>query len=1472
MESTELFTGPEDDPRQILRVHVTGAGPSTRPDVTVTGGARGTLASSGSGILEVPVRTDAPAGSRVEVTVEVTADGERAVASGTLTVAEPGWTVHMVSHFHYDPVWWNTQAGYTSEWETQPGAQPDRMSFQFTGFHLIDAHLELARRDPDYRFVLAEVDYLKPYWDTFPENREIVRRLISEGRLEIMGGTYNEPNTNLTGAETTIRNAVYGMGFQRDILGGDPATAWQLDAFGHDPQFPGLMADAGLTSSSWARGPFHQWGPSLTMGTYDTPQAEPAGMQFRSEFEWISPSGRGLLTSYMAAHYSAGWSMDSAETLADAEESVYRLFLRMRTVAATRNVLLPVGTDYSPPNKWVTAIHRDWNARYTWPRFVCALPRDFFAAVTAELAATGRRLSPQTRDMNPIYTGKDVSYIDTKLAQRAAENLLLDAERFATLACLAGDAAYPEAALDKAWRQLVYGAHHDAITGTESDQVYLDLLAGWREAFDLSRTVHDAALRHLSARVDTRGEGRAVTVFNALAWPRTDVVRVSVPAPFHGVVDDAGEAVPSVVEHLGDGTAEVVFVATGVPSVGYRTYRLATGPAAGVSRWRPVDTLTIANEYHRLTVDPERGGAVRSLIDLVAGRELLTPGGLGNEIVVYDEYSEHPVFREGPWHLLPNGTSTGSASAPARAVVAEESAAGRRVTVTGAVGPLTYTQVVTLWHGVDRVDCVTHVDTFDGDDKLVRLRWPCAVAGALPVSEVGHAVVGRPFAHPDVDAARHPWTLDNPAYQWFGLSSAARVALRDADGVSAGLRAIGIAEIVVPEEDDTAGLGRALAVGLARSGVTATCSYAAGNRYGLLAFDSNLPDVRIAVGGPEENAFTAAVLAAAGDRYREEFDRQLAAGGRARLWIPAGRGPAELFVPDADLRAPADLPVLVIAAHDVEEALAEVVADLADSRIEVTQPRELSGEGFLDNRTVAVLNRGVPGFAVDTEGRMHLSLMRSCTGWPSGVWIDPPRRTVPDGSGFQLQHWSHSFDYALAGGRGDWREAGLVARAHDFNHPLRAVVEDAHPGSLPASASLLSVEPPGAAVLAAFKAGGNPVAHGSGRAADPRRGVSARLYEPHGRHTALRLRSHVPFVQAAVADLLEVEGSAAKTLDGVLHGELGPSAVTTYALQPQVPEPSPGTRRRPGGPVSAAGPGEVLAGSGATASARALTESFAGASAETSAGVSGGPAAVSGTRVADPGGPGEALGPSAEAAQPVFSRYWLHNRGSAPLGYQPMSVGLRPSGGPGPASRPGRLRVTLASDLVDADASGHLRIAVPPGWDADPGDRPVRLGPGGWTSFEVDVTPAPDAGAGPHAIAAQLTYGGQVHEDVLFVDGHGRPVPGGQAGALEVELSGEGLTLAPGGSGRLTAVLRNHAGFDIRGEAQVISPWGTWDAVRTASRPLAVAAGGGAELHVDVTVPPGTRAGSWWVLLKCMWFGRLSYSPAVPLLVRDDAR
>ncbi len=417
-ESTELFTGPSAAPLQLVRVSYSGGAGTLRIDGDgLSGHVR---VEAGDGTVEVPVAVSAPVAGEQRAARIVAGNS---ITPFTFTVAEPGWTMYMISHFHYDPVWWNTQGAYTSVWTEDP---PGR---QTNGFDLVRAHLETARREPEYKFVLAEVDYLKPFWDAHPEDRDDLRRFIADGRVEIMGGTYNEPNTNLTGPETTIRNFVHGMGFQRHVLGAQPATAWQLDVFGHDPQFPGMAADAGLTSSSWARGPHHQWGPVSMHG-------DARVMQFCSEFEWIAPSGRGLLTHYMPAHYGAGWGMDSSATLEEAEAATYRLFTMLKTVALTRNVLLPVGTDYTPPNKWVTEIHRDWNARYTWPRFVCAVPSEFFAAVRAELSERGIEASPQTRDMNPIYTGCHVSYIDTKQANRAAENAVLDAEKFAVFAGL----------------------------------------------------------------------------------------------------------------------------------------------------------------------------------------------------------------------------------------------------------------------------------------------------------------------------------------------------------------------------------------------------------------------------------------------------------------------------------------------------------------------------------------------------------------------------------------------------------------------------------------------------------------------------------------------------------------------------------------------------------------------------------------------------------------------------------------------------------------------------------------------------------------------------------------------------------------------------------------------------------------------------------------------------------------------------
>ncbi|WP_139809378.1 NEW3 domain-containing protein, partial [Mycobacterium avium] len=1272
---------------------------------------------------------------------------------------------------------------------------PPGRARQTNGFDLVHAHLEMARREPEYKFVLAEVDYLKPYWDTRPEDRADLRRFIAQGRVEVMGGTYNEPNTNLTSPETTIRNLVHGMGFQRDVLGADPATAWQLDVFGHDPQFPGLAADAGLTSSSWARGPHHQWGPA----TGDGSDGGVERMQFSSEFEWIAPSGRGLLTHYMPAHYSAGWWMDSAASLAEAQDATYALFVQLKKVALTRNVLLPVGTDYTPPNKWVTAIHRDWAARYTWPRFVCALPREFFAAVRAELAQRGGAPSPQTRDMNPIYTGKDVSYIDTKQANRAAENTVLAAERFAVFAGLLAGAEYPQAALAKAWVQLAYGAHHDAITGSESDQVYLDLLTGWRDAWELGRTVRDDALALLSRRVD----GADVTVWNPLNGRRTDVVTARLDAaPGAGVrvLDADGAEVPAHVEH---GGRSVSWLARDVPSLGWRAYRLVAGEAA--SGWAPLRGSAIANEHYRLAVDAERGGTVASLI--ADGRELIGEGRVGNELAVYEEYPSHPSQGEGPWHLLPKGPVVCSSATRAR-VRAYRGPLGERVVVHGRIGTLLrYTQTLTLWRGVARVDCRTTIDEFTSADRLVRLRWPCPVPGAMPVSEVGDAVVGRGFAllHDGdraLDTARHPWTLDNPAYGWFGLSSAARVRISDG-----GLRCLSVAEVVSPAETTSGPLARELLVALVRAGVTATCSAADGPRYGHLEVDSNLPDVRVALGGPRRNAFTAAVLADADPAYADELRRQLAATGRARLWVPARAPLAAVWLPDADLRDARALPVLVVDGRDERElraAIAALVDDLGDAEITVTQQSPSRTEGF-DDYTVALLNRGVPSFAVDTAGTLHTALLRSCTGWPSGIWIDDPRRSAPDGSNFQLQHWTHHFDYALVSGPGDWRRAEIPARSAQFGNPLLAVAAGGGAGTgpgLPPAGSLLRVQPAESVQLAALKAAGNPLASGSAARPDPT-AVALRLVETAGAGTRVAVDSEVATVSDLhAADLLEKPSRQVNSID--LHG---------YQV--------------------------------ATVLARLHA-----------------PAAPAGAA---------ALAPHAEAAQPLYARYWLHNRGPAPLGGLPAVAHLHPARASADPDSRVTLRLSAASDCTDATLAGAVLLRCPDGWSADPAELPLRLCAGQHLQADIAVSVPARAAPGLYPVRAELRLSGdhlpaswrQGVEDVCVM------AVGDAERAPLIYLADEPaeVTLEPGEAADLTVAVGSHARAELALEAHLISPWGTWDWMGPAAVGAVLPARGAVDLGFRLAPPAWLDPGQWWALVRIGCAGELLYSPAVRVTV-----
>ena len=127
VDSTDLFGGTAAEPRQIVKVQLVNAGPSMLsgqavtatvridgPGVSTPEPARVTGLTPGAEVTaEVAIETAGAPGTTLPVLATASWPDGSASQTASINVAEPGWVMWMVSHFHYDPVWWSTQGQFT---------------------------------------------------------------------------------------------------------------------------------------------------------------------------------------------------------------------------------------------------------------------------------------------------------------------------------------------------------------------------------------------------------------------------------------------------------------------------------------------------------------------------------------------------------------------------------------------------------------------------------------------------------------------------------------------------------------------------------------------------------------------------------------------------------------------------------------------------------------------------------------------------------------------------------------------------------------------------------------------------------------------------------------------------------------------------------------------------------------------------------------------------------------------------------------------------------------------------------------------------------------------------------------------------------------------------------------------------------------------------------------------------------------
>jgi alpha-mannosidase len=638
----------------------------------------------------------------------------------------------IVSHFHWDREWYR--------------------SFQeFRGrlVDAIDAVLDLAAADPDFRFVLdGQAVVLEDYLVVRPERRAELVAGLASGRLAA-GPWYVQPDSLLPAGETHVRNLLLG----REVAGAFgpvSAVAYVPDSFGHPAQLPQLFAGFGLD-------PFVFWRGSGS-------ELDELGPQF----VWRAPDGSTVRAWQLPEGYFSAGGLDAD---GDVESTVERVRAVVERIvkAGGDPVLLMNGFDHLPADATTTEVAaRLGGRRVLLDEAVMALaPADTLTAWSGALVG-GR--------VTNLLPGVWSARMPLKLRNRAVETLLTAwAEPWAALGHALGLTDEP-ASLTSAWKSLLCNQAHDSICGCSIDPVHERMVARYDDAEGLGRATLQRVLERLAGRNVTRDtprrEDQTAVVFNSSATARTDLVRIPLDgfppwrasvtrfdmhplamASFRGVTVDGRPARliastdPSRVRFMpGVGGLDVEFVAESVPAFGSRHFRVEPTAETGD---QVDDGREIEAGGTRVVVD-QRG----TLSITIDGRTFDGLFGIEDAVDRGDSYDSDP---DPPREIVVRSVTvqrTRHESGIARLQVTRD---------LDPIGPLTVEACVAP--DIPFVRCEVTLDNREPDHRL-RLRFPTG----QPVDEFAAATTfdaaRRATTPVDAGAWIHPAPRTFPHQGW----------------------------------------------------------------------------------------------------------------------------------------------------------------------------------------------------------------------------------------------------------------------------------------------------------------------------------------------------------------------------------------------------------------------------------------------------------------------------------------------------------------------------------------------------------------------------------------------------------------------------------------------------------------------------------------------------------------------------------
>ncbi len=632
-------------------------------------------------------------------------------------------TVHLVGHGHLDPTWL---------WRWMEGCATARGTFR--------SALDRMRETPAFRFTASSACFYAWVKETDPAVFAEIQRRVREGRWELAGGWWIEPDCNIPCGEAFVRQGLYGQRFFEREFGRRAVVGFNPDSFGHAAQLPQILRKLGLRHYAYLR-------PSPPLE-----REYPGG----ATFWWEAPDGSRVLASNIQHNYGC-WSDVKGQVTRLLEKGVHN------EDQAQFLCFYGVGNHGGGPTIAIIDEIKKLQKDAAGPRLEFSTLEKFFEDFAAHQP---EKTIPSVRgELQYHARGCFSAHSEIKRMNRAAEHALMTAERWALAASLATDFTYPRERLEEAWRDVLYNQFHDILAGSSIEPAYQDARDQLGAARQRATEIINASTQSLAAHIDTRGPGNPAIVHNPLPWPvRRPVV---LGQTFSGAWDLEGGGIDLHVEDERGvkHPAQKVYSGTSVfcayqflaeiPAMGYRCYRALPGLHTP-KKAKPLSysNYVLENSWWRIAFDPQ-GGYMTQLRDKKHRTEVLTRGAVLQVLVDGADTWGHGVNN---WDVV----EAEMGGAVFRVV--EEGDISLTLRITSHYGMSTADAFVTLYRELPIIDYVLRVN-WQQPYKMLKLAFDTTI-------ERGTATYETPYGF-DVRPANGG---EEPGQAWFDLTG--RVAGR----------------------------------------------------------------------------------------------------------------------------------------------------------------------------------------------------------------------------------------------------------------------------------------------------------------------------------------------------------------------------------------------------------------------------------------------------------------------------------------------------------------------------------------------------------------------------------------------------------------------------------------------------------------------------------------------------------------------